>query len=255
MAEKTPRTNTEKKKSAPVKATAKKTGRAAAATPVKKTRRAAPQEIPTPVIASAPVPAPRRRPLFQAGTWISILMLAALIGLTFYLNREKDSTATEDATPTVEKSFIFTAADGLVSSIEIKPAEGEAVKVERNAENIWAMILPAEAEADQGTVEAAATQLTALPISSQIEAGKSPEIFGLDSPNYVITVGFKDGKTRTLEVGDSTPTNNGYYVRVDKDRMVITDLNSIEALLQLAFFPPYLNTPVPSLETIATPTP
>ncbi len=253
MAEKTPRTNT--KKSVPAKAAAKKTGRAIATAPVKKTRRAAPQEIPTPVIESAPVSAPRRRPLFQAGTWISILMLAALVGLAFYLNREKDSTATEDATPTVEKSFIFTAADGLVSSIEIKPAEGEAVKVERNAENIWAMILPAEAEADQGTVEAAATQLTALPISSQIEAGKSPEIFGLDSPNYVITVGFKDGKTRTLEVGDSTPTNNGYYVRVDKDRMVITDLNSIEALLQLAFFPPYLNTPVPSLETIATPTP
>jgi len=172
-------------------------------------------------------------------------MLAALVGLAFYLNREKDKTGAEEATPTAEKSFIFTAADGLITSIEIKPAEGDAVKVDRNAENIWAMTLPAEAEADQGAVEAAATQLTALPISSQIEAGKPPEIFGLDNPAYVITVGFKDGKTRTLEVGDATPTNQGYYARVDKDRMVITDTSGIEALLQLAFFPPYLNTPTP----------
>lgn len=182
-------------------------------------------------------------------------MLAALVGLAFYLNREKDATAVEDTTPTAEKSFIFTAADGLVTSIEIQPVTGEAVKVERNAENAWALILPTEAEADQGTVEAAATQVLALSITSQIEAGKSPEIFGLDSPNYVITIGFKDGKTRTLEIGDSTPTYKGYYVRVDKDRMVITDINGIDALLQLVPFPPYLNTPTPAVEATVTPIP
>jgi hypothetical protein len=112
----------------------------------------------------------------------------------------------------------------------------------------------------------AAAQLTALPISSQIEAGKSPDIFGLDKPAYVITIGFKDGKEHTLEVGDATPTNSGYYVRVDKDKMLITDLNGIDALLQLESFPPYLNTPAPTalppteiptptVEAVVTPTP
>jgi hypothetical protein len=256
MATKTPRTTIEKKKSAPAKATTKKAGRAVSETAVKKPRRTAvKQGSPVPVLETAPAPATRRRPLFQAGTWISILMLAALIGLAFYLNREKDSTVAEDTTPTAERSFIFSAADGLVAGIEIQPSEGEAVKMERNAENTWVLILPTEAEADQGTVEAAATQLLALPITSQIEAGKSPEIFGLDSPNYVLTVEFKDGKTRTLEVGDSTPTNKGYYVRVDKDRTLITDINGIDALLQLVPFPPYLNTPVPAAESTVTPTP
>ncbi len=99
-------------------------------------------------------------------------MLAALIGLAFYLNREKEKTVAEEATPTLETAYIFTKADGLVTSIEVKPAEGETVKIARNAENAWAVILPIEAEADQGMAEAAATQLTALPISSQID-GKS----------------------------------------------------------------------------------
>jgi hypothetical protein len=121
-----------------------------------------------------------------------------------------------------------------------------------------------EVEADQGLAEAAATQVTALPVSSQIEDGKSPDIFGLDDPAYIITIEFGTGKTRTLEVGDTTPTNSGYYVRVDKDKMLITDLSGIDALLQLASFPPYLSTPtvlppteppVPTAEAAATPTP
>jgi len=244
MAEKTTRPTTEKKKSAAVK---KGTRSATSSTP-RKPRRVAVQKQETPVIvveSAAPTPAVRHKPIFQAGTWITILLLASLVGLAYYLNTEKAKTGTEEATPTVETAYIFTEADGVVSSLEIKPVEGESVKITRNAENAWAVILPIEAEADQGLAEAAATQLTALPISSQIEDGKSPEIFGLDNPAFVITIDFKDGKKHTLEVGDVTPTNSGYYVRVDKDKMMITDLSGIDSLLQLGFFPPYVNTPVP----------
>ena len=220
-----------------------------AATKARKPRRTVTtrrEETPASVVEFAPVPTPKRRPFFQAGTWISIFMLAALIGLAMYLNRQKETKTAEEATPTLEKAFIFTAADGVVSSIEVKPAEGETVKIARNAENAWAVVLPIEAEADQGLAEAAASQLTALPISSQIEDGKSPDIFGLESPTYVITVEFKNGKTRTLEVGDDTPSGNGYYLRVDKDKILVTDLSGIDALLQLESFPPYLNTPTPT---------
>ena len=268
MAEKKTRSTTEKKKSTPAKRTAKKTVRPATktttATRREPRRTVTKQQTPIPAVEFAPTPAPKRRPLFQAGTWISVLMLAALIGLAFYLSREKEKTAAEEATPTLEKTFIFTKADGMVSSIEVKPAEGETAKIARNAENAWEVTLPIQAEANQGQAEAAATQLTALPISSQIEPGKSPSIFGLDSPAYVITIEFKDGKTRTLEVGDKTPTNSGYYVRVDKDKMLITDLNGIDALLQLKSFPPYLNTPtalppteapLPTAGATVTPTP
>jgi hypothetical protein len=265
MAEKTPRSTIEKKKAA-----AAKKGTRTATTPTRRaTRRTVTkQATPAAVVesAAAPAPAVKRKSTFRAGTWISILMLVALVELAFYLNTQKGKTGAEDATPTLETAYIFTEADGVVSSIEVKPLEGETVKIARNAENAWAVILPNQAEADQGLAEAAATQLTALPISSQIEDGKSPEIFGLDKPAYIITVEFKDGKKRTLEVGDTTPTNSGYYVRVDKAKMMITDLSGIDALLQLGSFPPYLNTPtptalpptetpIPTAEAAVTPTP
>lgn len=270
MADKTTRSTTVKKKSAPAKQTAKKVARPAVSATTKKPRRTVNtrREVTpaVPAVEFAPVPATRRRPIFQAGTWISIFMLAALVGLAFYLNREKEKTGAEEATPTLETAFIFTEADGVVSSIEVKPAEGETVKIARNAENAWTVVLPIEAEANQGLAESAATQLTALPISTQIEDGKSPDIFGLDNPAYVITIEFKDGKPRTLEVGDAAISGNGYYVRVDKGKMLITDLNGIDALLNLASFPPYLNTPaptalpptgtpIPTAEAAVTPTP
>jgi len=189
---------------------------------------------------------------FQAGTWITVLIFIGLIGAAVYLNRQKD-TAEVEVTPASEPSYLFSATtDGNPTSIEIKPAEGgETVRIARNAENAWALELPVEAEADQGLSEAAATQISALEILDPIDA--DPAIFGLDNPAYVITLEFDGGKKHTLEVGDSTPTNKGYYVRIDSDKMMIVDLSGIDSLLQLAAFPPYLVTATP--EAAVTPTP
>jgi len=230
----------------------KTTSTTKATTPRKKTTSTARKALP-----SVPVAVKPRKPAFSAGTWITVLLLVGLIGFTFYLNREKETTA--DTTPTSEETayvFAATEGEGTVSSIEIKPAEGEAVRIARNEKNAWAIELPLEAEADQGLAEAAATQISALKVISPID-GKA-DVFGLDNPAYTITIEFAGGarETHTLEIGDSTPTNSGYYVRVDKDKMMITDLSGIDSLLQLVNFPPYLNTPTPTpLPPTETPVP
>lgn len=198
-----------------------------------------------PVVESTPAPVRRQRPLFPAITLIVVLLLVVALEATYLLNRNKEETAAEEATPVQDLGFIFTAADGMVTGIEIKPAEGESVKITRNAENVWEMLLPTEAEADQSYMEMAASQLTRLPISRQIEDNKPLDAFGLDKPAYVITVEFKDGKTRKLEIGVKPIAANGYYVRLDKDIM-IADGGGIDALLQLQSVPPYLNTPTPT---------
>ncbi len=196
-----------------------------------------------------------QKPMFRIGTWITLLLLAALIGFTFYLNREKKAAA--DSTPTSEEiAYVFAVTDGTASSIEIKPADrgAQTVRIARNEQNAWVMELPIEAEADQGLAEAAATQISALRVIAPVE-GKS-SVYGFDNPSYVFTIKFASGKTHTLEVGDSTPTNSGYYVRVDKNKMMITGLSGIDSLLQLIYFPPYLNTPTPTpLPATETPVP
>lgn len=189
---------------------------------------------------------------------VTVLLLAALIGFTFYLNRTKKNKEAE-ATPAGDLvTFVFNESDGIVNSIEISPVSGETVKVARDAKNVWALVLPIKAEADQSMSEAAASQVSALQVTSPIPADGDPSIFGFDSPAYVMTIIFADGKKHTIEVGDMTPTQNGYYVRLDKSKMMIVDVNGIDALTQLASFPPYLNTPTPSplppTETPVSPT-
>jgi len=185
----------------------------------------------------------QQKPVFRTGTWITLLLLAALIGLAYYLNRNEPIAETE-ATPALEATFVISEQDGNITGIEIKPVNGETVKVARNGEKVWALELPSATEADQGLVEAAASQITALKIIGEVDADAS--ILGLDEPAYVITIEFADGTKRTLEVGDTTPTRSGYYVRVDKKKTLILTLSGIDSLTNLTRFPPYLNTPTPT---------
>ena len=196
-----------------------------------------------------------KKPIFSTGTWITVILLIGLIAAALYINRNKEITAAE-TTPTNPVTNLFSAEEGNVSSIEIKPADGDAqrVKVARNAENVWALELPIQAEADQGLVEAAATQVAALEVITPVD--DDPSIFGFDAPAYMITIEFASGKAHTLEVGDITPTQSGYYVRLDEDKMMIVSLIGIESLLNLVNFPPYLNTPTPTaLPPTETPVP
>lgn len=180
---------------------------------------------------------------FRVDTLFTVVILAALITFVIYLNREKKTTEAE-ATPASEIAFVFSEEDGTPTSFEVKPADGETVKVARDEKNVWALELPIKTEADQGASEAAASQIFSLLVISAVD--DDPSVFGLDAPAYVITIGFADGKFHALEIGDSTLTNSGYYARLDKKKMMIVDLYGIDSLLQLTSNPPYLNTPTPS---------
>jgi hypothetical protein len=116
--------------------------------------------------------------------------------------------------------------------------------VARNAENAWALILPEEAAADQGSAESAATQVTTMRILQRVP-DLAPEAVGLDDPEYTLVVRFTNDVERTVEVGVLTPTESGYYARGADGEVVIVSRSSVDALLRLLANPPYLETPTP----------
>lgn len=194
------------------------------------------------------------KPTVRTGTWVAVLVFIAVIATLLYMNRKAETEATATETPAAEEAFIF-PNDSIVTSLEVKPAEGTTVKVERNEDKTWVLSLPEKAEADQAASEAAATQIGALSIVTSIEGNKDPSIFGLDAPVYTITVTFEDGEKGTLEIGDTTPTSTGYYVRLDKDKVYVVSMEGIDALTSLTAVPPYLNTPTPVPTATSTPLP
>lgn len=194
------------------------------------------------------------KPVFRTGTWVAVIAFIAIIAATIYMNRQAETEANATETPAVEEAFVF-AGDSLVTSIEVQPAEGDTVKIERNEEKAWVLSQPDKVEADQGAAEAAASQIGALSIITEVDGQKDPSIFGFDTPVYTITVSFEDGKTSVLEVGDTTPSQSGYYVRVDDDKVYVVSFSGIDALASLTFAPPYLNTPTPVPTVTSTPLP
>jgi hypothetical protein len=185
-----------------------------------------------------------KKPVFRAGTWIAILLLASLIAFAVYLNKRKSALAAE-ATPTAGITYAFADEKGKVNRIEIKASAGDGVKVELGADAQWKLIQPIPAKAEQGSAQAAADQVRTLQVLGDID-NVALEILELDKPDYTVTIGFEGGRQRQVEVGSITPTQSGYYARVDGKKLVIISKTGVDSLLNLLQSPPYAETPTPS---------
>lgn len=182
----------------------------------------------------------------RQSTVIYLVLFLLVIGAYYYLNnREEPADIALTLEPTTEVSYLFTAEDGLPTSIRIESKSGDTVEVARNAENAWALILPREATADQASAEAAASQVTTMQILDRLP-DIDPEIVGLTDPEYNIFVRFTSGVERNVKIGVITPTESGYYVQNTDGETVIISKSSVDALLGLLNNPPYLETPTPS---------
>jgi hypothetical protein len=189
----------------------------------------------------------------RRSTVVYLLLLLVLAGVYYYLNnREKPADITVTLEPESQVSYLFTADDGLPTSILIEAKTGETVEVARGADEAWALILPVEAKADQAAAEAAASQVTTLRILDNVP-DIDPEIVGLSVPEYTLIVRFTSGVERKAEIGVITPTESGYYVRNADGEIVIVSKSSLDSLLGLLTNPPYLETPLPSTPEAGTP--
>jgi len=181
----------------------------------------------------------------RRSTVIYLVLFAIVLGAAYYLNNRQE-TADLEATPepTTPIEYLFTFTDGLPTSIRIESKAGEVVEVARNEENAWALILPEEAAADQGSVEAAASQVATMRILDRVP-GLAPDAVSLDVPEYTISFQFTSGAERVIEVGVPTPTESGYYVRGEGSEIVIVSRSAVDSLLGLLTFPPYALTETP----------
>jgi hypothetical protein len=196
--------------------------------------------------------------MIKRNTWILLVLFAALVGFALFQKyKPPTEEPDEDVTPTATVApveFLFPAEEGVVTSILIESKEGEVIGVERGEEG-WVVTIPVEANADQGPVEAAASQATALTILSRLKI--DPAAAGLESPAYTITVGFTSGKVFTAEIGDETPIGSGYYARKDGGDVLVITKDGLDALLNLLWYSPALatDTPLPSETPTPTQTP
>ena len=189
----------------------------------------------------------------RRATVVYLVLLLGLAGLYYYLNhREQPADIAVTLEPESQVSYLFTSEDGTPTSIHVEAKDGATAEVARGADNAWTLTLPVKAKADQAAAEAVASQVTTLRILDTVP-DLDPEIAGLTSPEYTLSIRFTSGVERKAEIGVITPTESGYYVRNADGGIVIVSKSSLDSVIGLLTNPPYLETPLPSTPEAGTP--
>lgn len=190
--------------------------------------------------------------MIRRSTLIVVLILAVLVALAFYLQREKQEEAAQ-ITPTVVNEPLFTFTSQ-VEGMRVEHTGGGIVEIVRDPEGKWVMKIPPAKETDSGAVDSAISQLLSTRILSSLPEGPDLESAGLTAPTYRALLWLDDGSQELLSVGKETPTGSGYYVLVSNRGMFVVNKYSLDPLLKLADTPPFGATAIPQPET-GLPTP
>ena len=154
------------------------------------------------------------------GLLIAALLFVALAGVIYWSNKQKakeESAPPKDTTPTV-----ISVPQADITKIELKKRDGQDVVLEKSGSD-WRITAPQAWAADQDTVNGLLSSLSTLNGDNVVEqkAGDVTQ-YGLNPPAETVVIGLKNGKSKTLLVGDEAPTGGEVYAMAMGDSKVYT---------------------------------
>ena len=149
----------------------------------------------------------------------TIALLAVLIGLVAYIYFVDSKKPASDAPETKAKAFTVDADQ--IEEIHIKPASGDASRVQKTS-GTWQLVEPEKADADQGQVSNAATSLATLEINRVVDENPSDlSQYGLSPPKAEVAFRVKGQKDpRQLLIGEKTATGSDLYAKTPDQKRV-----------------------------------
>jgi len=149
----------------------------------------------------------------------TIALLVVLIGLVAYIYFIDSKKPASDAPEAKAKAFTVDADQ--IEEIHIKPASGDASRVQK-ANGTWQLVEPEKAEADQGQVSNAATSLATLEINRVVDENPSDlSQYGLNPPKAEIAFRAKGQKdTHQLLLGEKSATGGDLYAKTPDQKRV-----------------------------------
>jgi hypothetical protein len=149
----------------------------------------------------------------------TIALLVVLIGLVTYIYFVDSKKPASDAPETKAKAFTVDADQ--IEEIQIKPASGEASRVQK-ANGTWQLVEPEKTDADQGQVSNAATSLATLEINRVVDESPSDlSQYGLNPPKADIAFRVKGQKdVHHLLLGEKTAAGSDMYAKTPDQKRV-----------------------------------
>jgi hypothetical protein len=157
-------------------------------------------------------------------TWVAVAVLAGL-GAYIYFVESKKPAADEK-----KKEKLFTLDKSKAREIDIRPREGEAVRLVKEG-GTWKMTEPQKAVADDQAADSLVTSFEGLEVDETVvEQAAHLADYGLEKPVRAVTIRV-DGVTEpfTLDLGDKTPDGSGVYAKLPSKPRVFTVASYVES--------------------------
>ncbi len=172
--------------------------------------------------------------MIRKGTWAVLIVFIAVLGLAYYLQKSPLKTpASADITPspTAEVPLLegWQAQD--IQMVEVKSPDRN-LEVNKNPDGTW-VIASENVPAKDGAVGLITAQLTSMRILSQMDASYPLDSLGLSSPEKIIVFANAQGKQVEVQIGNATPTDSGYYVRLDQGTPVVVSKDTVDAVMNM----------------------
>ena len=153
------------------------------------------------------------------GLLAAAIILAALAGVVYWSNHHKPKEAASSSTT----PKILSQPESGMKKIEIKRKSGEDTVLERNASNQWEITSPKKYGVDTDAVSSLTSTLSDISSDRLIDE-KTTDLgqYGLADPSLDIVLTQKNGKAKTLLIGDDAPTGSGAYAKLQNDQRIFT---------------------------------
>lgn len=196
--------------------------------------------------------------MVRRSTWIVLVILAILVGFTWFFQRYQANKAADTATPTPTTNpvNVYNLVSTQLKEINITDNSGDKIDLYRDpGSSNWAIRAVPVDQADSFKIESISAQLLALKVKVALTQSPSLDSVGLATPTYTITMTTSDSTQAVTYVGSQNAIGNGYYTRVDSGQVFIADKVVMDDILGLLKNPPLLPTATPEVTSTETASP
>lgn len=187
--------------------------------------------------------------MIRRSTWIILLIFLAVLGGGLYFQKYQSERAAQ-VTPTSENKLLFLGLEKTqIKGFEIDSSQGKKFSVARTENGEWVVAGYTAADTNTYSIEDMLKKITSLTVMSDLESAPDLSLIGLLTPSYIFKVTQTDGQQLTAYIGGLTPTNSGYYARLEGGSPVVVSKYAVDNLVAFLEKPP-VATPV----TTVTPT-
>lgn len=199
---------------------------------------------------------------------VALVGIALLLGagVLFSESRRSSSPEAEQAQPAEAPIFNFAEAD--VAALTVERGD-ETLRFERNDQEVWQMVAPRQAPAEEGAIAFLLSRLvTDAPVRRLTLNRDQQAEFGFDEPAGTVTLTLEDGTTHTVVLGAKDFSGEALYALVDQPQVPLPETagevplylvsinvaNGVERPLAEWLAPTDASTPTSSEGAASTPT-